>query len=160
MKMFILTPSTTALSAFLALASIAPAQAAPVQVVRPPDIQTIKMVQYKPHAGSWHGYQGFRTERPGTRRHSDGYWYPLAAFGVEPGTTGSIVRQPVNRPAARKCATLRFPDRSAPAACPAITAIEPANERGGDEPPLSQSSGRSHIRDLHFGAVVCDRSPS
>ncbi|EJC82332.1 hypothetical protein Rleg4DRAFT_4040 [Rhizobium leguminosarum bv. trifolii WSM2297] len=100
MKMFRLAPSTAALGAFLALASTAPALAAPVQTVQPPEFLAVKMEQYKPHAGSWHGYQGFRTERPGTRRHSDGYWYPLAAFGVESGVTGSIVRQPVNRPAA------------------------------------------------------------
>lgn len=158
MKMLRLAPSTVALSAFLALASIAPAQAAPIQAVRPPDVQAVKMVQYKPHAGSWHGYQGFRSERPGTRRHSDGYWYPLAAFGVEAGTTGSIVRQPVNRPAAPEMCNLRSQDRSVPAVCPAITAIEPANERGGDEPPFSRSWGRSHIRDLGFGTVDCDRS--
>jgi len=121
MKTLRLTPSTTVLSAFLALASIAsiaPAQAAPVQAVRPPDLQAVKMVQYKPHAGSWHGYQGFRTERPGTRRHSDGYWYPLAAFGVEAGTTGSIVRQPVNRPAAPEMCNPTFSGSIGPGSMP------------------------------------------
>ncbi|MDR9779948.1 cell surface protein [Rhizobium redzepovicii] len=121
MKTLRLTPSTTVLSAFLALASIAsiaPAQAAPVQAVRPPDLQAVKMVQYKPHAGSWHGYQGFRTERPGTRRHSDGYWYPLAAFGVEAGTTGSIVRQPVNRPAAPEMCNPKFSGSIGPGSMP------------------------------------------
>ena len=99
MKMLSLAPSTVALGALLALASIVPAQAAPLQKVSQPTVSDVKMVQYEPHAGTWHGYQGFRTERPGTRRHSDGYWYPLAAFGVEAGTTGSIIREPVNRPA-------------------------------------------------------------
>jgi hypothetical protein len=27
-------------------------------------------------------------------RHSDGYWYPLAAFGIDTGTTGSIGARP------------------------------------------------------------------
>ncbi|MGR9169773.1 cell surface protein [Rhizobium sp. KDH_Rht_773_N] len=98
MKMLNLAPSAFALSALLALSSTVPALAAPVQQVRIPVPPNVEMVQYKAHAGYWHGYHGFRTERPGTRRHSDGYWYPLAAFGVEAGTTGSIVRQPVNRP--------------------------------------------------------------
>ena len=104
MKIFSLAPLTAALGTLVALAAIAPAVAAPVPTLRPPivspSLSDAKTVQYKAHAGTWHGYRGFATERPGTRRHSDGYWYPLAAFGVEPGTTGSIIRQPVNRPAA------------------------------------------------------------
>ncbi|MFF0947751.1 cell surface protein [Rhizobium leguminosarum] len=118
MKMFRLAPSTAALGALLALTSIIPAQAAPVQTARPPAVSDVKMVQYKPHAGSWHGYQGFRTERPGTRRHSDGYWYPLAAFGVEAGTTGSIVRAPVNRPAAPEMCNPTFSGSIGPGSMP------------------------------------------
>jgi hypothetical protein len=100
MKIFSLGPLTAALGTLVALAAIAPAAAAPVPTLRPPIVSEAKTVQYKAHAGTWHGYRGFATERLGTRRHSDGYWYPLAAFGVEPGTTGSITRQPVNKPAA------------------------------------------------------------
>ncbi|MGO7536028.1 cell surface protein [Rhizobium leguminosarum] len=118
MKMLRLAPSTVALSALLALTSIIPAQAAPAQAVRPPAVSGVKMVQYKPHPGSWHGYQGFRTERPGTRRHSDGYWYPLAAFGVEAGTTGSIVRPLVNRPAAPEMCNPTFSGSIGPGSMP------------------------------------------
>ncbi|MEI1247146.1 cell surface protein [Rhizobium aouanii] len=118
MKMFRLAPSTAALGVLLALTSIIPAQAASVQTARPPAVSDVKMVQYKPHAGSWHGYQGFRTERPGTRRHSDGYWYPLAAFGVEANTTGSVVRQPVNRPAAPKMCNPTFSGSIGPGSMP------------------------------------------
>ena len=143
MKIVSLAPLTAALGTLVALAAIAPAAAAPVPTLRPPivspSLSDAKTVQYKAHAGTWHGYRGFATERPGTRRHSDGYWYPLAAFGVEPGTTGSIIRQPVNRPAAPTMCNPTFRGRSVPAACPAITAIEPAKGRGGDEPPLSRS---------------------
>ncbi|MBY5557283.1 cell surface protein [Rhizobium leguminosarum] len=118
MKMFRLAPSAAALGALLALTSIIPAQAAPVQTARPPAVSNVKMMQYKPHAGSWHGYRGFRTERPGTRRHSDGYWYPLAAFGVETDTTGSIARQPVNRPAAPAMCNPTFTGSIGPGSMP------------------------------------------
>ncbi len=30
----------------------------------------------------WRGHRGSRRHRPGYRRHSDGWWYPLAAFGA------------------------------------------------------------------------------
>ncbi len=32
--------------------------------------------------GWWHGHRGSRYYRHGWRRHSDGWWYPLAAFGA------------------------------------------------------------------------------
>lgn len=80
--------------ALAALSCIVPAQAAPVQSVPLSTPANIELVQYKPHPAYWHGYQGSRTERPGMRRHSDGYWYPLAAFGVDTGTTGSIGARP------------------------------------------------------------------
>lgn len=36
--------------------------------------------------GWYRGHRGYRDFRPGYRRHSDGYWYPLAAFAI-----GSII---------------------------------------------------------------------
>ena len=97
MEMLNMAPSAFALSALLALSSTTPALAAPVQQARIPVPTNVEMAQYKAHTAYWHGYRGSATERPGTRRHSDGFWYPLAAFGVEAGTTGSIVRNPENR---------------------------------------------------------------
>jgi len=32
--------------------------------------------------GYYHGYRGYRDRRPGYRRHSDGLWYPAAAFAL------------------------------------------------------------------------------
>lgn len=91
------------LGAILAIAIVAPAQAALAQAATTepqlPDTQVIQVAQTQ--AGYWHGYRGSRTERPGTRRHSDGYWYPQAAFGVDTGTTGSISNSPV-RPMQRQ----------------------------------------------------------
>lgn len=118
MKVLKLAPSAVALSALLALSSIVPAQAAPVQQTNIPVPSNVEMVQYKGHAGYWHGYRGSRTERPGTRRHSDGYWYPLAAFGVEAGTTGSIVAKPMNRPEPKTMCNPTFTGSIGPGSMP------------------------------------------
>ncbi len=32
--------------------------------------------------GYYHGYRGYHDRRPGYRRHSDGLWYPAAAFAL------------------------------------------------------------------------------
>ncbi|UWU28492.1 cell surface protein [Rhizobium sp. WSM1274] len=117
MKMLSLAPSTVALGLILGLAPIVSARAATVQSVPTPIVSDVKMVQNKEHAGTWRGYQGFRTERPGTRRHSDGYWYPLAAFGAEAGTTGSV-RQPVKRPARPGMCNPKFSGSIGPGSMP------------------------------------------
>jgi len=38
---------------------------------------------------NWRGHRGYRDQRRGYRRHSDGWWYPLAAFGA--GVVGSAI---------------------------------------------------------------------
>jgi hypothetical protein len=83
--------STIPIGAILALSIVVPAQAAPVQPPLP-EASIVQVAQTQP--GYWHGYHGSRTEHPGTRRHSDGYWYPDAAFGVDRSTTGSIINSP------------------------------------------------------------------
>lgn len=40
------------------------------------------------------GHRGHRDARPGYRRHSDGYWYPLAALGLGAIIGGAVVSQP------------------------------------------------------------------
>lgn len=40
--------------------------------------------------GYWHGHRGYSHQRPGYRRHSDGFWYPLAAFGLGAVVGGAI----------------------------------------------------------------------
>jgi hypothetical protein len=42
----------------------------------------------------WRGHRGYRYSRPGYRRHSDGWWYPLAAFGAGAIIGGAIANQP------------------------------------------------------------------
>lgn len=44
--------------------------------------------------GYWNGHHGYRDPRPGYRRGSDGWWYPLAAFGVGALIGGAIANQP------------------------------------------------------------------
>ncbi|WEK51767.1 MAG: BA14K family protein [Candidatus Kaistia colombiensis] len=44
--------------------------------------------------GYWNGHHGYNGPRDGYRRHSDGYWYPLAAFGVGALIGGMIANQP------------------------------------------------------------------
>lgn len=47
----------------------------------------------RPRPG-WHGgYQGSRQQRPGYRRHSDGYWFPLAAFATGAILGGALSQQ-------------------------------------------------------------------
>src|SRR5262249_29954397 len=118
MKMLNMAPSALALSALLALSSTVPALAAPVQQTQIPVPSNLEMVQYKAHAGYWRGSHGSRTDRPGTRRHSDGFWYPLAAFGVEAGITGSIVREPENRPEPKTMCNPTFSGSIGPGSMP------------------------------------------
>lgn len=40
--------------------------------------------------GWYHGQRGYRDHRRGYRRHSDGFWYPLAAFGAGAIIGGAI----------------------------------------------------------------------
>ncbi|WP_084811203.1 BA14K family protein [Ensifer sp. BR816] len=85
------------LAAATAFTSYAPAQAMPVPSA-PQSGSNVELVHHKPwhHGGprrarrevegaryTYHnGYRGYRYRREGYRRHSDGWWYPLAAFGA------------------------------------------------------------------------------
>lgn len=50
------------------------------------------------HDGWYNGHRGYRNYRRGYKRHSDGWWYPLAAFGAGAVIGGAISNQ---GPAAR-----------------------------------------------------------
>lgn len=45
-------------------------------------------------AGYYGGHRGYRDYRRGYRRHSDGFWYPLAAFGAGAIIGGAVTSQP------------------------------------------------------------------
>lgn len=88
-------------AAFTALSGISQAYAAPVlPLVKPAVSNDVELAQYRhrPRPGWYHGQRGYRYARPGYRRHNDGWWYPLAAFGAGAIIGGAIANQP--RPAA------------------------------------------------------------
>ncbi|MGN6303556.1 MAG: BA14K family protein [Mesorhizobium sp.] len=90
------------LSVALGVTGVVPSEAAPVapinQATTPTVHSDIQTIQYKKRpryrTGHWKGYSGQRHRRPGYRRHSDGFWYPLAAFGLGAAIGGAIANQP------------------------------------------------------------------
>ncbi|MFC3753069.1 BA14K family protein [Aquamicrobium ahrensii] len=101
----------SSLSLAFGMAGVAPSAAAPVAPVAPitvsgvqSDFQTIqykRQLRKRPNhqsnanrRGHWKGYTGQRSQRRGYRRHSDGFWYPLAAFGLGAAIGGAIANQP------------------------------------------------------------------
>ena len=107
-KKWSLTACAAAL--LMALTPAVPAAAMPAhipapQVEKSSDVQTVQHRRdrhdrrYWRHgdrrSGWYGGHRGYRHHRPGYRRHSDGWWYPLAAFGA-----GAIIGGAMNsRPA-------------------------------------------------------------
>lgn len=79
-----------ALSAVLALTSVLPAEAVTFARVPVPAASVVEQVQYRHADRRWHGHRGYRHSRPGYRRHSDGWWYPLAAFGLGAAIGGAM----------------------------------------------------------------------
>ncbi|AOF89112.1 BA14K family protein [Sinorhizobium sp. RAC02] len=62
------------------------------------DIQQVQWRERRERRG-WHGgHRGYRYERHGYRRHSDGWWYPLAAFGAGAIIGGAIANDSYSRP--------------------------------------------------------------
>jgi len=82
-----------ALSVAVALTSFVPAQAVTFPQVPVPSASAVEQVQYR-HQRRWHGHRGYNHYRPGYRRHSDGWWYPLAAFGLGAAIGGAVANQP------------------------------------------------------------------
>ena len=85
------------LSVAVTLTSFFPAQAVTFARVPVPEASAVEQVQYRYERRMerrmdrrWHGHRGYRDYRPGYRRHSDGWWYPLAAFGLGAAIGGAI----------------------------------------------------------------------
>lgn len=106
-KMF----SLTTLSLAIGLTSFTAASATPLPVANLPQISDVEVAQYRGERdwrdrrgyddrreyrrdGYYNGRRGYRERRAGYRRHSDGFWYPLAAFGAAAIIGGAIVSQP------------------------------------------------------------------
>ena len=76
------TFAAIALSALMALTSALPAGAMPT-TSQPAKISSqVEQAKVIIKYGNWRGHRGYRYHRPGYRRHSDGFWYPRAAFTV------------------------------------------------------------------------------
>jgi hypothetical protein len=95
--------TAAALASMVGLASFAPASAAPLSGMAAATGSDVVKVQYNkdappprrhgrnnnhrgPHhdrPGNWNGFHGDSHRRPGYRRHSDGFWYPGAAFRIQ-----------------------------------------------------------------------------
>lgn len=102
------TVSVASIAAMMSLTSLIPANAMPLPAVQPPLVSQqasgAEPVQYRRHErseyrqwrnrghrnGWYRGHRGYRDYRRGYRRHSDGFWYPLAAFGVGAIIGGAI----------------------------------------------------------------------
>jgi len=102
------TTIKTGLSAAMAVAMFAtsfvaaPAFAMPLPKVGVSQTSNVEQVQYYRERRGWHnGHRGYRHERHGYRRHSDGWWYPLAAFGAGAIIGGAIANDGYSRPRAR-----------------------------------------------------------
>ena len=97
----------------VAFTSAAPVYAAPINSMRLEVGSSIERVQYRKklpkrwdrrdrHRGDtwraerrdWNGHRGYRDRRAGYRRHSDGWWYPLAAFGAGAVIGGALSSRP------------------------------------------------------------------
>ena len=102
------TIAATALTAVMAITSVIPAQAFPLAPVSQP--AQIEKVQWSNDAGrmidpprrdryrEWNGHRGYHDYRPGYRRNNDGWWYPLAAFGLGAAIVGGMAAQQAPRP--------------------------------------------------------------
>ncbi|WP_310416837.1 BA14K family protein [Mycoplana sp. BE70] len=102
--------SVVVLAALTAFSGVLPAGAAPFNVAPPHASATadVHEVQHRrdghdrrhdyrraPPRHGWHnGHRGYRDHRPGYRRHNDGWWYPLAAFGAGAIIGGAIASPP------------------------------------------------------------------
>lgn len=77
----------------------APAVAMPMTNVGASQASDVEQVQWRGERRGWHhGHRGYRYERHGYRRHSDGWWYPLAAFGAGAIIGGAIANDGYSQP--------------------------------------------------------------
>lgn len=98
--------SAATLAVAISLTSMTTAFAVPLPVAKPDQAnRQVEEVQFRRdrdmrdrreyrRQGYYNGQRGYRDRRPGYRRHSDGFWYPSAAFGAAAIIGGAIANQP------------------------------------------------------------------
>ena len=97
MKKIVSIASAGLMSVVLGLTAMPAAQAMPLIKTAPHQVSDAEPVQYRRvqrGARKWRGHRGYRHQRRGYRRHSDGWWYPLAAFSAGAIIGGAIASQP------------------------------------------------------------------
>ncbi len=122
MRMFTKTISALSISTVLALTSLGSAVAMELPSSNAPQMSAVQTVQFderrewRPQGerrdwrdrrdysdrrewrdrreGYYGGHRGYRDYRRGYRRHSDGLWYPLAAFGAGAIIGGAVASPP------------------------------------------------------------------
>jgi hypothetical protein len=88
-----------ALAMFATTFVSAPAFAMPMPKTGASQASDVEQVQYGGRRRHWHnGYRGYDYHRRGYRRHSDGWWYPLAAFGAGAVIGGAIASDGYSEP--------------------------------------------------------------
>ncbi|MFN7101984.1 MAG: BA14K family protein [Pseudorhizobium sp.] len=108
------TLTAGAMSVMMLATSMLPAGAVVMPTVQAPSVSaSVEQVQYRGddrrrydrddrrryergrdvRRGEYRGHRGSRDQRRGYRRHSDGWWYPLAAFGAGAIIGGAINNQ-------------------------------------------------------------------
>jgi Ni/Co efflux regulator RcnB len=94
----------TLVAAATTFTTLTPAMAMPLPAPDAERRTDVRTVQYREHYrdrdrrwdrhrhrhGWYGGHRGYRDYRRGYRRHSDGWWYPLAAFGAGAVIGGAI----------------------------------------------------------------------
>lgn len=100
------TLTAGAMSALIFATSIVPAGAVVMPLVKGAQLSVVEQAQYRDRDRDgrrwdrdrddrrhyYRGHRGSREYRRGYRRHSDGWWYPLAAFGA-----GAIIGGAINQ---------------------------------------------------------------
>jgi BA14K-like protein len=95
--------SAASLAIAMSFTSLTTAFALPLPLPKVPlAVSQLEEVQYRGdnrdlrryRSGYYNGQRGYRDRRPGYRRYSDGFWYPLAAFGTAAIIGGAIANQP------------------------------------------------------------------
>jgi hypothetical protein len=78
----------------MAIASVLPAGAAPLATGQNTELSAPIVLAASRDRDGWRGhYKGSHHYRQGWRRDNDGWWYPLAAFGLG-AAIGSMAAQP------------------------------------------------------------------
>lgn len=116
MKKFTSTLCALSLGVALGMVPVMASTAAPMvaapAVTAPAGLSDVQKVQHRRdwhHSnrgnsykrGHWNGHRGYKHRRSGYRRHSDGLWYPMAAFGLGAIIGGAIASQPEPAPVYR-----------------------------------------------------------